>query len=93
MSVNYEQKPNEDFGSYMRRILKEARDDYNQMSPEDQQLLDEAARRLGERVHSEIMASFSNVPDDTTVEQAQQDVSETSEIQSADHPPDVDSDN
>lgn len=58
MENNTEQKPNESFKNYMDRILREARKRYDSMSSEDQRLLDEAAQRLGERVHSEIMASF-----------------------------------
>lgn len=58
MENSTEQKPNESFKDYMDRILREARERYDRMSPEDQQLLDEAARRHHERAKSEIMASF-----------------------------------
>jgi hypothetical protein len=48
----------EEFLERMREQSRKAREEYERMSPEDQKLLDEAARRHGDRVRSEIMASF-----------------------------------
>ena len=48
----------------MARLMREAQERYEKMSPEDQKLIDEAASRHGDRVRTEIMASFPDVPYD-----------------------------
>ena len=66
MEIDVERRPDESFKDYMDRILAEAKERYERMSPEDQKRIDEAASRHGDRARTEIMASFPDVPYDDT---------------------------
>ncbi|KAB7731156.1 hypothetical protein F5984_10130 [Rudanella paleaurantiibacter] len=91
MEPDVNRRPNETFEEYMKRILGEAKERYDRMSPEDQQLLDEAARRHGELVHSEIMVSFPDVLDDTAGKTPQQGETADNKTPPVDQQPDANS--